>query len=239
MEVVVTQSNPQKNAARVLREVLLNADHPILFLTSGGSWFDVLRHLNVDGLFDEKSLIGVLDERYSRDPSVNNFAQLLKQDICRLGRTYGCAYIDTRVGRGEKLRDLAERFERCIREWHERHPDGSVVVTMGIGSDGHTAGILPAPDDESAFLERFVDTDRFVVGYEVKPRVNPHTQRVTTTIAFLVDYVDTAVVYAVGAKKHAALERVMAQNGTLAETPARVLRQMRDVVLVTDRDITK
>jgi len=46
--------------------------------------------------------------------------------------------------------------------------------------------------------------------------------------------VDHAVVYVVGEEKRATFERVLAENGALAETPARIIREMKDVRLFTD-----
>jgi len=42
------------------------------------------------------------------------------------------------------------------------------------------------------------------------------------------------VVFMVGEEKRNALERVLAEEGMLAETPARIVREMRDATIFTD-----
>ena len=57
---------------------------------------------------------------------------------------------------------------------------------------------------------------------------NKFPLRVTVTLPFLRHEVDEAVVYATGKEKKEAIERVRASVGTLAETPARILHEMRN-----------
>ena len=61
--------------------------------------------------------------------------------------------------------------------------------------------------------------------------------RVTTTFPYLLYVVDYSIVYAVGEEKKEALKRVLQDKGTLEETPARVIRDMKNVYLFTDQDI--
>ena len=61
----------------------------------------------------------------------------------------------------------------------------------------------------------------------------PIPLRVTATLPFLRE-VDGAIVYAVGDQKAEALQKVVAHEGTLFSTPARVLKQMKSVTLFTD-----
>ena len=56
----------------------------------------------------------------------------------------------------------------------------------------------------------------------------------TTTATYLTRHIHHAVVYAVGEEKRPALTAVLGEEGTLHETPARVLRGLRDVQLYTD-----
>lgn len=47
----------------------------ILLLFSGGSPLEILQYLPKD-IFDDRITVGVSDERYSSDPTINNFAQV-------------------------------------------------------------------------------------------------------------------------------------------------------------------
>lgn len=125
------------------------------------------------------------------------------------------------------------RLEASLHGWMAAHPDALVIATMGIGADGHTAGVMPFPEDETYFHKTFLDAERWVVGYDAGTK-SPYPDRVTTSLAFLRDIVSSAVVYAVGTDKRSALERILASTGSLAETPARILSEMSRVDVFTD-----
>lgn len=67
---------------------------------------------------------------------------------------------------------------------------------MGIGQDGHTAGIFPG-DHGFDF-----DGDVWVVGYFVPKEVNQYQERVTVTNTYLQTEIAQAIVYAVGEEKY-------------------------------------
>ena len=108
-----------------------------------------------------------------------------------------------------------------------------MVITQGIGEDGHTAGIMPYPENSALFKSLFDDPEKWVVGYDAEGR-NEHPLRVTVTLSFLREVVDHSIVYAVGDGKKEALRQVLAETGTLWQTPARIIHEMRNVMLFTD-----
>lgn len=205
---------------------------PVLLLLSGGLAFSLIEHVPVE-LWGSHIMVGMLDERYSKDESVNNFAQLTKRTFYADAHAAGVLFADTRLKIGETQNELAVRFEHVLRDWAENHTDGVVIATMGIGADGHTAGIMPFPENPDLFQRMFEDKKNWVVAYDAGAK-NPYPLRVTVTCSFLRTRVDYAVVFAVGEEKRVALERVFVEQGSLAETPARVVREMKDVRLFTD-----
>ncbi len=218
------------------RETLINLlrerkDHPVLLLLSGGSAFDILKDMP-NGCVGKTTTIGVLDERFSKDQEVNNFSLLEKTDFFQLAKSALAQSIDTRPHDNENLAGLALRFETALRTWHTAHPKGTVIITQGIGPDGHTAGIMPYPEDEKQFEALFLDDAHWVCGYNAGTK-NQYPLRITVTIPFL-RLVDHSIVYCVGQNKKEALGRVLDREGDLFETPARVIREMRDVKLFTD-----
>lgn len=204
-----TKEEARTNATDGLNNVLGRISDPILFLSSGGSSLELLDDMQEEDLGSEVT-VSVLDERYSRDHAVNNFAQLFEKMQPK-------TFIDTRVQQGETLQQLAQRFERELRAWKRHNPHGAIVITQGMGSDGHTAGIMPG--------YVFDNPGQWVAGYDA---------RVTTTLVFLREMVDYSVAYVTGAKKREALKRLLAREGTLSETPARIMREMKHVKLFTD-----
>jgi len=200
---------------------------PVLLLVSGGSAFFVLQHCDPAAIGPNVT-IGVLDERFSSDPLINNYLQLKKTDFFIQARRSGAKSIDSSLHEDESQRSLSVRIETSILDWIMRRPNGKIIVTMGIGEDGHTAGILP----RSAAAD--LDETKQVVAYSVAKEINPHTERVTVSLAFLRDRVDEAIVYAVGEKKHQILETLQDKDMDLYAMPARILNEMRSVTIFTD-----
>ena len=202
---------------------------PLLLLLSGGSSFTLLWGID-RSLLGPHVTISTLDERYSKDVKVNNFAQLQQAEFYAEAIVAGSSYIDTCVQEGETLERLATRFEAELKEWRRKNKQGFVFATMGIGKDGHTAGIMPFPENPKRFTELFENERRWVASYDAGGK-SFHPFRVTVNTTFLRNEVSTALVFAGGSEKENALRRVFFGEGTSAETPARILREMKEVTL--------
>lgn len=204
---------------------------PLLFLSSGGSALQILDHLNT-GLYSDQATIGVIDERFSVDPKVNNFAQLASTNFYNQISKNNARIIDTRPRAPESQVDLANRFESELRNWVNNHPDGKIIATLGLGPDGHTSGILPFPENPELFYKLFVDTDHWVVAYDAGTK-SPYPLRITTTIPFL-KQIHHAILFVLGEEKSPALHKVYAPSGSLPDTPGRLVKLLPDVHLFTD-----
>lgn len=229
-----TTQTPKEDATAALNALLTKArSKDVLLLLSGGSALVLLD--GIDALLLGPHLtISVLDERWTYEEKDSNFAQLAETDFYTAAKTAGTQFIDPRPHEPESLHDTAQRFDLALKHWHITHREGTVIATMGIGEDGHTAGILPFPEDPDTFESLFMHTSTCVRGYTVPKEKNPHTKRMTVTITYLKRHIDHAVVYAVGEGKREALSRVEAEKGILAETPARVLQEVEDGQIYTD-----
>lgn len=205
---------------------------PFLLLVSGGSAFDLFPHIDLAS-FSNLVTIGVLDERYSPDPTINNMAQFKATSFYASAKDQGTHFIDTTVQNEETQEQLAKRFDQELVSWKKNNSNGVIIATVGIGPDGHTSGVLPFPENPSLFSELFENPDKLVAAYDADGK-NPYRYRATTTNTFLRNYIDYAFVYAVGANKKEALTRLVAETGDLPTTPARVLLEMKDVALFTD-----
>ncbi len=134
----------------------------------------------------------------------------------------------TKFFQNAKPMDLTEKN---LRDWR-----GRIVITLGIGPDGHTAGIMPFPEDPQKFQKLFDDPDHWVVSYDAAEK-NAYPNRTTVTLPFL-RRVDHAVVFVCGKEKQRALEKTLAQKGSLPQTPARIIREMGKIDLFTDIDLS-
>ena len=223
-----------RKAIRALNMCLKRANQKqVLLMFSGGSALELL-----DGI--ELSLIGkhitvtVLDERYSRDPAINNFAQVAQTDFYREAEKKGIDYIDTRVHYRITLHRLAGKFDRALKRWRKNHPEGCIIVTQGIGEDGHTAGILPYSNQQRKFQRLFEHKQKWIVAYSVPKAANKYTRRMTVTFPFLREQADCSIVYATGKDKRRAIRKTLAKSGSLEATPSRVIQQMAAARLYTD-----
>ncbi len=233
-------SNPAAGAGIALSEVLEHhKEQPVLLLLSGGSALSILDYIEVDVLGPNLT-ITMLDERCSSDPKVNNFLQLKEKIFYKNAVTQNAKIISTAITENDDCAEFAKRWEKEVIAWKKDHPDGVVLATMGMGADGHVAGIFPGVDEK-----RF-NGEELVVSYSVSPEVNKFTDRITVTYTFLKEYIDGAIVYAVGEEKEEVIKMLeevqkkmragdeMVENiKTTKEIPAMVFRQMKLVVVYT------
>jgi len=193
----------------------------VLFLSSGGSSFEILGHIS-GKVLDEHVTIGVLDERHDSTNKNNNFAGLMKTSFYESAKLAGCNFIDTRTAENQNPDELADLFEESLRNWRRDHPDGVIIATIGIGTDGHIAGIMPHPENPIRFEELF-NGDRLIVSYDAGSK-NMHPMRITTTLTFL-SFVDRPYVFAAGKEKRHVLEKLKGV-WDIAEVPAHFLKRL-------------
>jgi len=115
------------------------------------------------------------------------------------------------------LEQAAREYEALIRE--HVLPDASGVpsfdaAVMGLGDDGHTASLFPGEPTVS------VD-DRLVAAV---PPGGAHEARLTITRP-MIEHARKLLFLVAGAAKVPALKRVLADEGDIRETPARITRQ--------------
>jgi len=226
MKIIETEQ-PKEDAGQALTDALReHSKKSILLMVSGGSAFSLLD-------FVEPSVLGphitltVLDERFSSDPAINNFTQLEQTKFFASCINKRVQTISTKVLEYESLHGLHNRFDTALHTWKEQNEDGVIIATMGIGPDGHTAGIFPG--------EHGVDfnDNTWVVGYTVPKEVNQYPERVTVTNTFLRNKVDQAIVYAVGSDKYRLIQKLQATETSIQEIPATIFKEMPFLIIFT------
>lgn len=244
---VDVSTNPAEVAGSLISKWLIElGDRPVLFLIAGGSAQEVLDYVDPESLVVAGPNITVTatDERYTDDVGDSNFGSLQITPFYDDLIATGAYCIDTQVLSGETFEENAQRFETNLKEWKRDFPKGIVIGLFGVGSDGHTAGIIPEAISLKKFDELF-NSEKIVATLDLtknsaknseksKNESNPHLLRVTTTFTFMREWIDRAVVYMAGANKLPALELMQADKGSLNQTPARIFREMKDVVICTD-----
>jgi 6-phosphogluconolactonase/glucosamine-6-phosphate isomerase/deaminase len=210
---------------------------PVLLLLAGGSARAVLAHID-EAFLGQHLTVTVTDDRFSEELDVNNFTQLQADPFYnKLVNTDSFA-ISTEVWPGDTHEVHRQRFEKGLRDWRKDFPYGTVIALLGVGADGHIAGIIPGALTGDDFARTF-DSTADVALLDAGAR-NELPLRTTVTFPFL-RTVDFAFVYAVGESKKSVLERMVAGNGaqkqSLETFPAGIVNEMQHVEIYTDQNI--
>lgn len=153
-------------------QTALDRNKKILLLLSGGSNLKIVDQISKELINNPNIASYVLDERFSKDPSLNNSLQIKEKGV-NINLTF--------PGDQESLLDFTNRFNDELKAWLEKNPEGEIICTLGMGPDGHIAGISPMPDDQDLFEQTF-SQNQLVIGYtgDLSP-----AERVTTSPNFL------------------------------------------------------
>lgn len=201
-------------------ENLLVNNRAVLWLVSGGSAVElqvaVMEQLaqKVPESLDKLTILPI-DERYGPAGHANsNSAQMRTAGFNPKNATW----IDV-LAHGKAQAAVIENYkttiERVLRQPH------IVVASLGLGADGHTAGILP--DSPAVF-----DAVAPVVAYQWADH-----NRMTLGLSRL-RQIDVAFVFAYGEGKQEALQRLQANQEPLSALPAKVLYDIPNVTVYND-----
>ncbi len=204
---------------------------PTLLLCAGGSALEILDAIPSSAL-GAFLTVGMSDERYSTDEKINNFAQLMTLGFYTNCLNAGCSFIDSRVKPGQTQDQLSEEINHALKVWQYVNQNGKMICTQGLGQDGHTAGIMPYPENQALFDQTFLNTDKNVVGYNAEGK-NPYPLRITVTLPFIKRY-SHSVLFAVGQDKLPALKVALTPGQKLNNIPASIIQQQLDVHVFTD-----
>lgn len=224
---VIRSVNPVETTALLVSDMLsVHTNNPVLLLVSGGSWFSVLEQVDTSTLGPWCTL-SVLDERFSPDPLSNNFTALTELNFFRDAVARNVTTISTEIHEGDTLASAQARFDHALQAWHRDNDGGVVIALIGVGSDGHIAGIFPEFRDTKKTM-----TD-WTHAYSVTQSTITYPTRITVSRYFLATIVDRAIVYASGDDKREIISKLLKEESALP-APASILYVMRNVTFCTD-----
>ncbi len=228
-----SEQEVQRRCAQNIAQIIRGAEsQPVLVLYSGGSGLKVMQYL-YEALVDvdlHQVIFAPLDERL--DIQYSNAKAFAEMESARLFMERGATLVDIGDVK-DGLIAVADRYEEQIKDLIEDIQDheGVIISLLGMGTDGHTAGMFPYPEDMNFFEETFLTTSQFVVGYDVGDK-NQYPERITLTLAAL-EQADYSFVYVTGAEKEAVLKRAFGE-GKIAEIPARLWKDLPKVKIFTN-----
>jgi len=207
-----------------------NKKLPVLLMLSGGSALSIIDYVGPTVL-GANLTVSMLDERFSLDPGINNFLQFQKTDFYKDAFEAEASFFGTVPRAGETMEDLRQRWEKNLKTWRAENPAGLIVATLGLGQDGHTAGIFPFPEDPAKFDQLF-NGEEWTVAYNAEGK-NKYPERVTTTLAFL-KMIDAGFALVCGIQKQEKFEQLTLGKTKAADLPAAVWYEIKNVRVFTD-----
>lgn len=192
----------------------------IIFL-SAGSWLQLYEELSKEIIPFGKDIsisFAQVDERFQPE----NIDDVNAETIAKTGiLENGSKTIF--ISKNGTLEQSTKEYEKNISHFFGN--DSYKIVLLGVGEDGHTAGLLPG-------YQHAWDKDQLVVGYKNNGKF---PQRITLTPKAL-RLMDESIIYAVGEKKRPVINILLGLNErkNLGEFPTGILKEMKNVHLFTD-----
>jgi 6-phosphogluconolactonase/glucosamine-6-phosphate isomerase/deaminase len=207
-----------------------NKKLPVLLLLSGGSCLSIIDYVGQTAL-GANLTVTMLDERFSQDPEINNFAQLQKTDFYKDAFDAEASFFGTLPRPGETIEQLRTRWDKNLKSWRAENPGGLIMATLGMGADGHTAGILPFPEDPLKF-DKLFNGNEWTAAYNAGDK-NKYPERVTTTLTFLKN-IDLGFALVCGKEKATKFNQLLSAADVTANLPAAIWHKMKKVKIFTD-----
>ncbi len=201
---------------RLVRE--LAGGRQVLWLVSGGS--NVMPSVQIMGNIPErlraKLSVMLIDERYGEPGHPeSNWAQLMKA-----GFEGGDATLLPVLEAGLDFDQTIVRYNQIAGRAFDANQ--VIIAQLGVGADGHIAGILPGSPAAD-------ETDALAVGYQSEPLT-----RLTLTFTAL-RRVSAAYVFAFGDTKRQELKKLQTQSIPLNRQPAQILKQLPEAYFYSDQ----
>ena len=229
METRVTDQ-PVVDAVATLVDTIEAHDGDTLCFLAGGSAFELYEHITLSVAAKRRTIFCMGDERVSGEPEENNYLQLRSRCPNFVAEH---TIIDTSVHASEHGVEFADRISELIDKKISAATDLQIISLQGLGTDGHTAGIFPM--DEDSFRKTYV-VDHTYVPVVVKGLTID--SRASLRPAFIVERVNTLIVYGVGTNKRAKLEELLIEEKPLHEMPIQLAKHHQHAVLITDQNLT-
>lgn len=250
MALLTITKQPDQAAGEYINNIIHEHHGDIVCLLSGGSALDIIKYIDpnkncfhqdchevanqsqqpINCLKNECRTIFMMgDERVSGKGDINNYLQLVARypEHPVIKET-----INTTALENETEKDFAIRIENIFLQTLIELKNPKIIFILGVGADGHTAGIFPL--DEVSFRRAYQDDLTYV---PVKLDGLKIDSRASFTPSWILNNADELIGYVVGASKKEILSKLNSETKKINERPAELLNLHKRVHIFTDQDL--
>lgn len=234
------------NIAKKVSEFLFSVipvkkNRPLVLFVSGGSAIDIYTHFarSLGGRTSDVSFLTIaqVDERFQHTQDTPRVCstpvgwrdQSNAQAIEKTGLWNVCGEKNISyhiIFQEGTLEEAANEYNETMKSFgFAQDKEFYKIALLGIGEDGHIAGLLPG-------YEKVWNVNSYAVGYNNSGK---YPQRISLTPKAL-RLMNMSIIYAKGAKKQKVLKELLDRNNrkNLDDFPAGIFREIENVHLFTD-----
>jgi 6-phosphogluconolactonase/glucosamine-6-phosphate isomerase/deaminase len=243
MPRLIISDTPAKEAGEHISDIIQEHIGDVVCLLSGGSALEVVEHIrpgkkcfhqNCTGKLCEKTECRTIfmmgDERGSREPDVNNFLQLKN---LYPGHPVLTMTLETVPLVNESIKDFSIRIEEKFFSTLTQLHNPKILYVLGIGTDGHVAGIFPGEIDW--FRKTYQEDLTYVSVHQEGLTID---SRASFTPTWILQNANELIGYAVSQSKKEILTKLNTEDKKLNERPAELLKLHARSTVYTDQDVS-
>jgi 6-phosphogluconolactonase len=244
--ILIVHTGGVKEGSDLAEELLyeITDDNTVLFLSGGRT----PEYLYTELVKEERLRIGgaaMVDERYGQPRhSISNELMILRTGLLDYFQKARIPFYPI-LEKEQSIENTASGYEAVLQYLFNHFPRSAAV--LGIGEDGHLAGIAPErPDFSNPLFSR--ESRNRLVSWFIDPKPMSDTgsslppygfgKRITMTFRGL-SRIDILIILVFGENKQVALSQLF-EEGSIEQAPSRFITK-RDIapktVLITDREI--
>lgn len=225
MKVLSTTTPASDVGAHITNSIASHKGDTVVLL-SGGSALEVFNSIKVTNKSKCRTIFMMIDERVSGEETINNYLQLK----ARYGYLeHFSSVIDTSAEDKESEINFAERIRKIFTKAINTLSNVQIITLLGMGTDGHTAGIFPLPEEQ------------FTKTYEADPNYVPvHLESLTIdsrasfTPNWILEHSTEIIGMIAGEAKETILNQLINESKPIHEQPAQILKIHSNCTVYTD-----